>query len=64
MLHRVALGSKVNADEHRGYLALDGVNMCVARTHANGVESFLALVKRAYIGVHRHQGTLTPAPIA
>ena len=65
MLRNVALGSVVNADEHRGYSALDGfyalerVNhgrgeYARGRAHTNTIEGFWALVKRAYVGIHHH----------
>ena len=65
MLRNVALGSTVNADEHRGYSALDAfyamsrVNhgrgeYVRGASHTNSIESFWALVKRVYIGIHHH----------
>lgn len=65
MVRNVALGSTVNADEHRGYSTLDGF-YALARinhgrgeyargeTHTNTIEGFWALVKRAYVGIHHH----------
>ena len=65
VLGNVALGSIINADEHRGYSALDSfyamerVNhgrgeYVRGKAHTNTVEGFWALVKRAYVGIHHH----------
>ena len=62
-LRHVALGSKIKADEHRGYSVLDSFYSLERVTHSRGeyvrgeahtnsIESFWALVKRAYIGIH------------
>lgn len=63
VVENVALGTELNADEHRGYNSLahfyrlGRVNHSAGEyvrgtIHTNGIESFWALVKRAYIGVH------------
>lgn len=65
VLENVALGSTVNADEHRGYSALDSFYAMERVNHGRGeyargnaytntVEGFWALVKRAYVGIHHH----------
>ncbi len=65
VIGNVALGSTINADDHRGYSALDGwyalsrVNHSRGEyvrgvAHTNSIESFWALAKRAYVGVHHH----------
>ncbi len=65
MLKNVALGSIVNADDYRGYSMLDGFykmgrvthsrgEYVRGNTHTNSIESFWALVKRCYMGIHHH----------
>lgn len=65
VIRHVALGTEINADEHRGYSALDSfydlkrVNhsrgeYVRGRIHTNQIESLWALVKRVYIGIHHH----------
>lgn len=65
VLRNVALGSTINADEHRGYSALDqfyalqrvnhGRGEYVrGKAHTNTIEGFWALVKRCYVGIHHH----------
>jgi len=56
----IKTGSTIYTDEHRGYLGLSGYNHKAVKHSAgeyvrgmastNGVESFWALLKRAYIG--------------
>ena len=64
VLSNVSLGTKIHADDYRGYSALDSfyaldrVNHSrgeYARgTHTNSIESLWAFVKRAYVGIHHH----------
>ncbi len=62
-LRNVALGTRIHADDNRGYSALDSyyaldrVNHSRGEyvrgdTHTNGIESLWSMVKRAYIGIH------------
>ena len=61
----VALGSKVNTDEHSGYQGLDtfylhgsvnhvGGSYVVGDTHTNTVEGFFAGFKRGVYGIYHH----------
>ena len=63
VIGNVALGTQLNADEHKGYNALGRfyrlgrVNHSLGEyvrgtIHTNGIESFWAVVKRTYMGVH------------
>ncbi len=65
IIKNVALGSTVHADDNRAYSSLDNfydvnrVNHSAKEyvrgaVHTNGIESFWALVKRSYIGIHHH----------
>ncbi len=65
MIKNIALGSNVNEDEYRAYCSLDTfyglsrVNHSTGKhvrygTHTNSIESVWALVKRVYLGIHRH----------
>ena len=68
-LHRtikdnVKMGSKVYTDDHRGYIGISGYNHSAVRhsvgqyvkgmASTNGVESFWALLKRAYMGTYHN----------
>ncbi len=64
-IKNIALGSKVHADDHRGYSLLDNYyalgrinhsrgEYMRGNIHTNSIESFWALVKRAYVGIHHH----------
>ena len=62
----VDAGSTIYTDDHRGYIGLDSVmhrheavkhsvsEYVNGMAHTNGIESFWALLKRGYVGVHHH----------
>lgn len=65
MIRNVALGSSVNADDHRGYSTLDDIYKLSrvnhskgeykrGNCHTNSIESVWALLKRGYVGIYHH----------